>query len=178
MAVMFIIQHIWTKWTKRSRGADAPLKRPRLAEAYPLPDIGQSERVIRHDIRALEQEDFALIEELGPTSRDDWERLRPYRDNALDWRLRDGKAEIILVRPYRLQTKWPAYLPKPLFTLNEGDVARIEWNGRFSASMSGQNRATYFAQHVYWLAVTALPERRLFLDTPPKKVIDLRTEIY
>lgn len=175
---MLIIQHIWTRWTKRSRGANSPLKRPRLAEAYLLPDVEQDGGVVRHEVRALEQEDFALIEELGPTTRDEWERLLPRRDNALDWRLRDGKAEIIVLTPFRLQTKWPAFLPKPLFTLNEGDTARIEWNGRFISSMSGRNRASYYEQHIYWLAVTARPETGMFLDAEPKKVIDLRTGIY
>src|SRR5687767_2267980 len=147
---MLIIQHIWMKWTKAARGANARLRRPRLAEAYPLPEISETAEVLRHEIRALEREDFAIIEEAGRTSRDDWARLQPYRDNALDWRLRDGKAEIILNKPSegRQQTKWPALLPRPLFVLAEGETARIEWNGRFISSMSGFNRATYFEQHV------------------------------
>ncbi|HET9427056.1 MAG TPA: hypothetical protein VFO69_01720 [Allosphingosinicella sp.] len=177
---MLIIQHIWTKWTKRSRGANAPLRRPRLSEAYRLPEPRETEGVVRHEIRALESEDFALVEELGRVSRDDWERLQPYRDNALDWRLWHDRAEIIIRRPSegRQQTKWPAHLPVPLFTLEDGETARIEWNGRFMSSMSGRNRASYYEQHVYWLAVIREPRARLFLDAKPKKTIDLRTEIY
>ena len=177
---MLIIQHIWTKWTKRSRGADSPVQRPRMGDAYPLPLLTEADGVVRHEIRALERENFDLVEESGPVSRDEWERLQPYRDNALDWRWWGDRAEIILRKPseHRQQTKWPAYLPTPLFILQEGETARIEWNGRFVSSMSGHNRSTYYEQHLYWLAVTSEPRERLFLDADPKKSIDLRTEIY
>lgn len=177
---MLIIQHIWTKWTKRSRGANSPLERPGLAEAYKLPELPAGTGVVRHEIRALEREDFALVEETGPVTRDQWARLQPNRDNVLDWRLKGGEAEIILRKPSegRQQTKWPAHLPVPLFVLRDGETARIEWNGRFISSMSGANRSTYYEQHVYWLAVTGTPSARLFLDARPKKTIDLRTGIY
>ena len=177
---MLIIQHIWTKWTKASRGANSRLKRPRLAEAYPLPEFASAAPVLRHEVRALELEDFALVEESGPVTRDEWERLQPHRDNALDWRLRPGRVEIILhdLSKYRLQTRWPAFLPSPLFVLRDGETARIEYNGRFVSSMSGSNRSSYYSQHVYWLALAEAPSARLFLDAEPRKVIDLRTEIY
>jgi hypothetical protein len=177
---MLIIQHIWTKWTKRSRGADAPLKRPRLADSYALPDLHQAARVLRHEVRALEAEGFAIVEEAEPTDRDDWPRRQPHRNNALDWRDRGEAVEILLSKPseYTQQTKWPAHLPRPLFTLREGDTARIDWNGRFISSLSGFNRATYYEQHIYWLAVAGTPSRRLFLDAAPKKHIDFTTGIY
>jgi hypothetical protein len=34
---MLILQHIWSRWTTESRGADAPLRRPRFEVAYALP---------------------------------------------------------------------------------------------------------------------------------------------
>ncbi len=177
---MLVIQHIWTQWTKSSRGANSPLQRPRLDEAYPLPHIVDLIPVVRHEIRVLEHENFEPVEEYGPVSRDQWERLQPPRDNALDWRLREDRVEIVIRKPSqeRQQTKWPAYLPNPLFILKENETARIEWNGRFTSSMSGRNRATYYEQHIYWLALTREPAERLFLDASPKKAIDLRTEIY
>ena len=50
---MLIIQHIWTKWTKQSRGANARLRRPRLAQSYPLPELYEPGSVLRHEVRAL-----------------------------------------------------------------------------------------------------------------------------
>jgi hypothetical protein len=69
--------------------------------------------------------------------------------------------------------RWP-----PLFTLREGETARIDWNGRFRTSLFGSNRSSYYEQHIYWLALTGDPPPRLFLDATPRKHVDLRTEIY
>lgn len=177
---MLIIQHIWTKWTKYSRGADSPVKRPRLDEAYPLRAGDRPCAILLHEIRATEREGFVLIEEAGATDREDFPRRQPHRDNALDWRLRDGEADILIHKPseHRQQTKWPAHLPSPLFVLKTGETARIEWNGRFRSSVSGSNRSSYFEQHVYWLALADAPEERLFLDAEPRKRIDFTTHIY
>ena len=177
---MLIIQHIWTQWTKASRGANSPLRRPRLAEAYALPPGPFDCPVLRHEVRATEREDFALIELAGPMDRDTFERQLPYRNTALDWRLWGDEAEILIRKPsqYTQQTKWPAHLPKPLFVLKAGETARIEWNGRFRSSLFGSNRSSYFEHHVYWLAIAAAPEPRLFLDAEPRKRIDYTTHIY
>lgn len=177
---MMIIQHIWSRWTKAARGANAPLKRPRLDEAYLLPATDGVCDVLRHEIRAVEEEDFALIVRAGPISRDQWQRSLPWREAPLDWRLRKGAAEISLRRPsdHRQQTRWPAHLPSPLFVLKPGETARIDWNGRFRMSTFGSNRSSHYEQHIYWLALAEAPEPRLFLDAAPRKVIDLRTGIY
>jgi hypothetical protein len=177
---LLIIQHIWTKWTKEARGANSRLRRPRLAERYPLPEFREAASVLRHEVRALEAEGFAIAEEAGPTDREDWPRLQPYRNNALDWRIRADGVEILLSKPseYTQQTRWPAQLPRPLFTLREGETARIDWNGRFMSSLSGSNRSSYYEQHTYWLAVAATPSRTLFLEAEPKKHIDFTTGIY
>jgi hypothetical protein len=177
---MLIIQHIWTKWTKLSRGADRALKRPRLAEAYPFPPHRDPVPVLRHEVRALESEGFEIRELVGAIDRETWPRQLPWRNTALDWRLRPEGADILLHKPseHTQQTKWPAHLPSPLLRLGEGESARIEWNGRFRASMMGSNRGSYFEQHVYWLAVAAEPHPRIFLEAEPKKRIDLTTHIY
>lgn len=177
---MLIIQHIWSHWTKAARGADAPLKRPRLAEAYALPPFEGTAEVLRHEVRAVEQEDFAIVERIGPVSRDEWKRPMPFHDTILDWRLGKDGAGISLSHPseHRLQTKWPGHLPSPLFTLRPGESARIDWNGRLRRSLFGSNRSSYYERHVYWLALTDAPAPRLFLDAAPRKHIDLRTEIY
>ena len=177
---MLLIQHIWARWTKRSRGADTPLHRPRLADAYALPSFAGPGEVLWHEIRAIEgDEDFLMGEEKGAITCEAWRKLQPPRENALDWRRSEEEYEIVVKRPSeRLQTKWPAVLPNPLFRLSRGESARIEWNGRFATSMSGRNRATYYEQHVYWLAFAERPSADLFLNAKPKKWIDLRAEIY
>jgi hypothetical protein len=177
---LLIIQDIWSRWTKAARGANSPLRRPRLDEAYPLPPAGGPAPVLWHELRAMERENFALVESFGPIDRDGFRRAEPYRAAPLDWRLAGEGAEIRLHHPseHRLRTKWPAFLPSPLFTLQPGETARIDWNGRFRSSTFGSSLAYYFEQHIYWLALADTPHPRLFLDAKPRKHVDLRTEIY
>jgi len=131
-------------------------------------------------VRAIESEAFEIVRQAGPVSRDSWRHGSPFADTVLDWRLRPGSADIILLNPsvHRLQTKWPAFLPSPLFTLRPGETARIDWNGRLRMSTSGSNRSSYYEQHIYRLALADSPHPRLFLDSEPRKHVDLRTEIY
>lgn len=180
---MLIVQHIWTTWTKELRGANAPVKRPRLAEAYELP--GQAHELpgdggaLLHELRALWHEDFGIRETYGPIARPEWRQAQWNQSALLDWHLKKDGAEIVLQSDtHRRQTKWPAFLPSPLFTLRSGETARIDWNGRFRTSLSGANRASYYEQHTYWLALADEAAARLFLDATPRKHVDLRAEIY
>jgi hypothetical protein len=136
--------------------------------------------VWRHEIRASEWEDFEIVERSGPVTREEWRLDGPNGDTVLDWHLHPGSADIAISRPggSRLQTKWPAFLPSPLFTLRPGDVARIDWNARLRRSAGDSNRSTYYEQHIYRLALTDTPDPRLFLDAAPRKHVDLRTGIY
>jgi hypothetical protein len=176
---MLVVQHIWSRWTKRARGANAALKRPRLDEAYPLPQGQDDGETLLHSVHALEQDGFELVSEAFPVTREQGKRSHWNIGIRLDWRVRDGAAEIMLNKETeRLQTKWPAFLPSPLFTLRAGETARIDWNGRFRTSMGDSDRSSYYEQHIYWLALAETPEPRLFLDAKPRKHVDLRTEIY
>jgi hypothetical protein len=177
---MLIVQHIWMRWTKRSRGANSPLKRPRLEEAYALPRPEGEDAALVHEIGAVEEhEGFAIENGLGPVDLETRRRRGRWHEALLDWRIDKDEVAISLARPSsRLQTKWPAFLPSPLFTLHPGDIVRIDWNGRLRMSMGDSNRSTYYEQHLYWLALADAPEPRLFLDAEPRKHVDLRTEIY
>ncbi len=177
---MLIVQHIWMRWTKRSRGATALLKRPRLDEAYPLPERSGEGPVLIHEIGAVEGDDgFAIEDSLGPIDLETRRLSGRWHEELLDWRIANGEVGISLHWPSeRLQTKWPAFLPSPLFTLRPGDVARIDWNGRLRMSAGDSNRSSYYEQHLYWLALADAPAPRLFLDAEPRKHVDLRTEIY
>jgi hypothetical protein len=166
---MLVIQHIWSRWTKAARGANAALERARLEEAYPLPAMEPGAPVAAHEIRASEWEDFARIETAGPVTARWWKGWHNVR-----WRLRKRAVEIYLTDPH-VASKWPAHLPSPLFMLHPGEIARIDWNGRFGF---GSNRSSYYEQHIYWLAMADAPEPRLFLDAAPRKHVDLRGDIY
>ncbi|MEA3051603.1 MAG: hypothetical protein QOG72_506 [Sphingomonadales bacterium] len=177
---MLILQHIWSRWTKESRGANARRPRPRLEEAYAFPEIEAGGDVWCHEIHSVGEEDFAVEQSLDPIVGDEWRHWRPHRATPLAWHLHKDAADIRLANPsqHRLRTKWPAFLPSPLFTLRPGETARIDWNGRLRMSMGGSDRSYYYEQHTYWLALAEAPGPRLFLDARPKKHIDLRTEIY
>jgi len=178
---MLIIQHIWMRWTKQSRGANSRLERPRLEEAYPLPAPAGDGAVLCHEVRAIEQDHgFAIDESFAPVDRETWGRPELWHEEVLDWRIGKDAIDIIVGRPseHRLQTRWPAFLPSPLFALRPGDTARVDWNGRLRMSMGDSNRSSYYEQHLYWLALADAPEPRLFLDAEPRKHVDLRTGIY
>lgn len=176
---MLIIQHIWTRWTKLSRGANSPLQRPRLAEAYPLPEVPVGTDVFLHEIKALERENFAITQWAGPITRKEWKEGQWHQGVLLDWLQTGFDAEITLHKDtYRLQTKWPSFLPQPLFKVPLGETSRIDWNGRFRFSLFGSNRSSYYEQHCYWLAYAKDSDPRLFLDAQPRKHVDLRAHIY
>jgi hypothetical protein len=166
---MLIIQHIWTRWTKASRGANAARARPLLDDAYLLPPMDAGAPVLAHEIGADEWRDFAPIETAGPVTARIWKGWHNMR-----WRLRKRAVEISLTYPH-VASKWPAHLPSPLFILHPGETARIDWNGRFGF---GSNHSSYYEQHIYWVAMAEAVEPRLFLDAVPRKHVDLRGDIY
>jgi hypothetical protein len=127
-------------------------------------------------MRASEWEGFEIVESVGPVTRKSWQ----LEDAVLDWHVRGEGVDIVLSSPspYRLRTRWPAFLPSPLFTLHPGDIVRIDWNGRLRMSLFGSDRSSYYEQHTYWLALCEAPHTRLFLDAQPRKHVDLRADIY
>jgi hypothetical protein len=156
------------------------LKRPRLQEVYALPGTPPAGDVWCHEIRAVEESGFAIEEYAGAIVHGDWIRARPHRATPLAWNLRKDSADIRLTNPSegRLTTKWPAFLPSPLFNLKLDETARIDWNGRLRMSAGGSNGSYYYEQHTYWLALAETPAPTLFLDLTPKKHVDLRAGIY
>ena len=175
-----IVQHIWMRWTKRSRGANAPMTRPRLQEAYPLPLGDRAEALAArtawvHEISALEAEAFALRERFSPGGE------RPGVVELGVLKVRPGLGSYLVSlgdpSPWRRRTKWPAKLPSPLFELLPDRVARIDWNARLRTSTFGSNLSYYFEQHLYWLKIVEAPEAEPFTGVVPWKHVDLRTEI-
>ncbi|WP_157073572.1 hypothetical protein [Sphingomonas soli] len=168
------------RWTKASRGADRSDRRPLLEPVYPLPEMaieGNPQQVaLVHEVIADCWADEPVAVRSGPVTHEAWTQGHA----SLDWRPRGKAMGISLNAPsrWRLQTKWPAWLPSPLFVLEPEETARIEWNGRFRYSLFGSNRSSYFEQHIYWLALTDAAHPRLFLDAEPRKNLDYTTHIY
>jgi hypothetical protein len=95
-------------------------------------------------------------------------------------RRRGDGFELRLARPVSsmLTTAWPGHLPAPLFTGSVGEAVRIDWNGRFHASIGGSNRSYFFEEHTVWVALLDSPTDKALLELTPRKHIDLRTQIY
>lgn len=179
---MLIIQHIWTKWTKASRGANAPLQRPRLAEAYSVPPLQTDGETLLHDIRALERQQFEIVETVQAVTPKTWLSAHPspvYQEVVLDWKAYAAGATIRVTGPssYRLQTR-RARGAFDTINLSFGETARVDWNGRMRSSLFGSNRSSYYEQHIYWFGFVATFEPDLFLNAQPNMHVDLRTNIY
>ena len=170
---MLVVQHIWSRWDKASRGADAPVRRPRLRGAYPVPSPEPSGPAIVHEIRDIAREG-GIFERAGPVEHADWPLA------GLSWDQRGEQHAFTLddPSPYRRQTRWPGRLPSPLVVLAPGETVCIDWNARFRFSLFGSNRSSYYEQHRYWLANAPCVARDMFTDAKPRKHIDLRGHIY
>lgn len=179
---MLVIQHVWRRWTKATRGADQAAARLALAEAHPLPPgaTGGAGGAWLHAVWALEREGFARQERAGPVTADDWAHQEPAHAANLRWTLRDGVAEVGLLEPWPSlrATPWPGHLPSPLLRVRAGDVVRIDWNARFRSSAGGSDRSYFLDHHTYRLALHDAPPRDLFTAATPRKHVDLRTGIY
>jgi hypothetical protein len=180
---MLILQHIWARWTKRTRGAQAADRRPRFPEAYPLPTpwprSALHPQAWLHEIRSLEAEQFQLVARIEPLEPASWADPKPWHPANLHWRITDAGVQLSLLPPAPMfrQTAWPI-LPQPLMTLAPGETLRIDWNARFRKSATGSNRASFFDEHRFWLGCTDTPRPDLFTQALPEKHIDLRINIY
>ena len=178
--MFLVVQHIWTRWTKATRGGTAAKRRPKLREAYALPSVPTAQSAWLHDIRALEKEEFETYVRWEPLTLGAWTNQKPPHPANLRWRIVRNSVELDLLEPTPscLQTPWPAALPRPLITLAAGETCRMDWNARFRASAFGSNLSTHFEEHRYWVAACNSCETGVFIDDKPTKHIDLRGSVY
>lgn len=177
---MFVLQHVWTRWTKAGRSAQAAAERLALPSAWPLrPPAGRPDAWL-HEIRAIESEGFLPKARSGELTRAFWEASAPAHAANLTWRMSKDAVELSLLPPWpsMRSTRWPEGLPRPIFSLSAGQTARIDWNARFRASAGESNRGYFYDAHTLWLAVVERPEADLFTAAQPYKHLDLRTQIY
>lgn len=178
-APVLMIQDVWSRWTKASRAAADATTRLALSRVYRLPQL-TGEASLRHEVAALEADGFAPRELVRPIDDPAWDADRPLRpDNLRVRKVGDGFA-VSLLRPWdsMLTTKWPAWLPSPLFEGQLGEALRIDWNGRFRSSAGGSNRSYFYEEHTIWVTLQVAPTDAVFLELAPIKHIDLRTTIY
>lgn len=127
MSGVLVVQHLWSRWTKQSRGAGAA--RPRLPETRTLkPSAGPGAALWIHEFRMIEDEAFAPVEATYG-DRIAYEDARPARATPLRWRRTAEAVELALDPPWPLlrRTRWPAVLPDPLARLTPGKAARVRW---------------------------------------------------
>jgi hypothetical protein len=179
---LLVLQHIWSRWTKASRGGAEAKRRLVLAEAYPLPHppADAAPPAWAHEVWALEDDGFAVRQRAGPITHEDWERTEPLHAANLRWSVTRDQATLSLLEPWPSlrRTPWPAHLPSPLTTLHEGEVVRIDWNARFASSAGGSDGSYFFEQHAVWAAFARAPAKDLFLTAEPRKRFDFTTRIY
>lgn len=172
---MIVVQHIWSRWTKATRGAHQSQKRPQLLDAYPVRAPEANCELLVHEISTVERDGrFELCEKHEVTIAGSTQARNREIDGVVGLRIQKDLVEVIVTRPSALHTAWPSSLPRPLFSVRPGETACIDWNGR----LQWTGRATCFQQHRYWFAVMEHADRNLFIEATPRKHVDLRTHIY
>jgi hypothetical protein len=173
------MQDTWLRWTKASRAAADATARLAVPRAHLLPQL-LNDGTLRHEVAALEQDGFRLVERVRPFGDPAWAQDRPARPDNVRVRRRGDAFEVSLARPWpsMLTTAFPGHLPSPLFSGGTGEAVRIDWNGRFRASVSGTNRSYFYEEHTVWVALLDELRDDALLAIVPRKHIDLRTQIY
>jgi hypothetical protein len=174
-----LIQDTWLRWTKASRAASDAGARLAVPRVHLLPQLSHFGS-LRHEIAVLERNGFEPLHRVRAIDDPAWGQDRPLRPDNLRACVRGDGFEVRLDRPWgsMLTTHWPAQLPAPLFRGRVGESVRIDWNGRFRASLSGSNRSYFYEEHTVWITLQEAPTDRVFLELTPRKHIDLRTRIY
>lgn len=171
---MFVLQHLWSQWTKPVLGFRS--RRSTLPEALPLPPPTDKPEAWVHDARRIERERFKAVENAGPLTLETWRASSPAHPANLSWKAVGDELHIFLSPPWPglLRSPWPTDLAAPLTVLRPGDIAKIDWNARFANSLAGYDRGYYFAEHRYWLANVDAPGPDLFTNAASPKHVDLR----
>lgn len=176
---VLMIQDVWSRWTKASRAAADATARLAVPRVHRLPLLS-GDATIRHEVALLETDGFEprhLVRSLNDPA---WAHDMPARPDYLRVRRVGEGFAVSLLPPWDSMrvTKWPAWLPSPLFEGGLGEAVRIDWNGRFRTSIGGSNRSYFYEEHTIWVTLQAAPTDATFLTLEPVKHIDFRTRIY
>ena len=150
---MIVVQHIETRWTKRSRGMPGAAARNAVPRVMPLPGFPEGPPGVRlHKVTADEEHGFDLHQ-----------RTEIVEPGQKYWTLQfvpDGTAVVVEFRyvgeehglPPRRETR------HPVFRLARSEVGTLHINGRFSYT-SGQ----YYKQHFVNVANVETSSHSLFM---------------
>jgi hypothetical protein len=176
---ILVMQDTWLRWTKATRAAADATKRLAVPRVHLLPQLVNN-GTLRHEVAALETDNFEQLHRIRAMNDPAWAHDMPIRPDNVTVRRRGDGFEVRLTKPFSsmLRTAWPGHLPAPLFSGKVGESVRIDWNGRFYASMGGSNRSYFYEEHTVWVALLERLLDDAILGLAPRKHIDLRTQIY
>lgn len=178
-APVLMVQDVWFRWSKFSRAAANAKTRLAVPRVHLLPQLS-GEESIRHEVLVHESNGFVPLHRVRSMKDLAWGLDSPMRPDNMRARASGNKFMVSLERPWSslLTTKWPAFLPSPLFQGEVGESVRIDWNGRFHSSLFGSDRSYFYEEHAILVTLAAAPLDTTFLTLEPVKHIDLRTQIY
>ncbi len=152
---MIVVQHIETRWTKRSRGMPGAAARNAVPRVMPLPAFPEGPDGIRvHKVMADEARGFDLHQHT--------EIVAPGHGFTKYWALRFVPAGPDVVVELRYESHEHGLPPRdetrrPIFRLKPGEIGTLHINGRFSYT-SGQ----YYKQHFVNVAHVETAPRGIF----------------
>ncbi len=159
---MIVLQHILTRWTKRTRGAEGREQRARLPGWYPVPEglLAAGRRCLRQQVRRDESHGWSptALEEVSDRLRGtDAVELADTGD-ALEVTLRGGACG----RPRRDDAK---------VVVPAGRRLTVRFNGRMQSYDD-----PWYEDHIVHVAADARPSLRMFADED--LVLDRRVDLW
>jgi hypothetical protein len=168
---MIVVQHIETRWTKRSRGMPGAAARNAVPRVMPLPAFREEALgICVHKVVADEEHGYDLHQRM--------ELIEPGPGFMRHWSLRFVIAETAVLVEFRYSTGEHG-LPRrregrhPLFRLAPGDVGTLHINGRFSYT-SGQ----FYKQHFVNVASVESATHDLFMRATANHFVDMTADLF
>lgn len=168
---MIIVQHIETRWTKRSRGMPGAAARnavPRVMALPPGPEAAAG--IYLHRVVADEDGGFDLHQVTGT--------IEPGRGFTEYWTLRLVPAGPAVVVEFGYVARQHGLPPRrgnrhPVFRLEPGEIGTLHINGRFSYT-SGQ----YYEQHFVNIANAEAASRDVFTAAAADHFADMTVNLF
>jgi hypothetical protein len=168
---MIIVQHIETRWTKRSRGMPGAASRNAVPRVMPLPPGPEAAaEIFLHRVMADEDDDFHLRQVTG--------LIEPGRDFTKYWTLQLVPAGLAIIVEFGYVGQAHGLPPRrenrhPVFRLEPGEIGTLHVNGRFSYT-SGQ----YYKQHFVNVANVEAASRDIFTAAAANHFTDMTVNLF